>query len=127
MPLIELQFPNNTGAIPSLQVGDIAFYASGTNISDTGGFNNFSLSEQNLVTIGTITSVSTTSGTIEIICNISSHTTPPTTTDFNLIAKDNTENLSVLVGYFGTAKFINDSTEKAELFATSCEITESSK
>ena len=85
MPLIELQFPNNTGVIPSLQVGDIAFYASGTNISDTGGFNNFSLSEQNLVTIGTITSVSTTSGTIEIICNVSSDTTPPTTTDFILM------------------------------------------
>ena len=127
MPLIELQFPNNTGVIPSLQVGDITFYASGTNISDTGGFNNFSLSEQNLVTIGTITSVSTTSVTIEIICNISSDTTPPTTTDFILFAKDNTVNLSGLVGYFGTAKFINDSTEKAELFATSCEITESSK
>ena len=53
--------------------------------------------------------------------------TPPTTSSFILFSKDNTVNCSSLVGYYGSAKFKNDSTEKAEMFAASCEINESSK
>ena len=36
-------------------------------------------------------------------------------------------NMSSLTGYYGEVQFKNDSIEKAELFATSCEIVESSK
>ena len=47
--------------------------------------------------------------------------------DLILFAKDNTVNMGSLLGYYGLAKFKNNSILKAEMFATACEISESSK
>jgi len=80
-----------------------------------------------MTTIGLVDEITIGDGGFYVICDISSDTTPPTTTDFILFAKDNEVNLSSLKGYFGKTKLINDSTEKAELYAISCEIVESSK
>lgn len=130
MPLIELFFGEQTEVPTSLQVGDTAYYISGTDLS-TVGFTYASdaqATEQNtMTTIGTVDEITTGNGGFYVICNISSDTTPPTTTDFILFAKDNEVNLSSLKGYFGKTKLINDSTEKAELYAVSCEVVESSK
>ena len=52
--------------------------------------------------------------------------TPPSGS-FIFFSKDNKYNMSSLTGYYGEVQFKNDSIEKAELFATSCEIVESSK
>ena len=35
--------------------------------------------------------------------------------------------MSSIKGYYGSAKYINNSEKKAEMFATACEINESSK
>ena len=47
--------------------------------------------------------------------------------DFILFAKNNQYNKSSLKGYYAQAKFQNNSTEKAELFAATCGVEESSK
>ena len=155
MPLIELTFDsifvgNDTSQLPSmLQVGDTAYYVPGTNINayDANGvglngshiqYTSNVTEQQVLVTIGLVTDILvnesttnaigvTTEGGFTVICDISQDTTPPTTTDFILFSKDNEVNLSTLKGYFGKTKLINNSTEKAELYAISCEIAESSK
>ena len=46
---------------------------------------------------------------------------------FILFAKDNRVDVSSLVGYYGSVKFKNNSTTKAEMFSVGCEISESSK
>ena len=42
-------------------------------------------------------------------------------------SKDNKVNLTSLLGYFASTKFVNTSPTKAELFSVGCEIAESSK
>jgi hypothetical protein len=54
-------------------------------------------------------------------------TVAPTTSAFYFFSKDNKYNMSSLTGYYGDVKFRNNSTEKAELFATSVDVTQSSK
>tara|TARA_R100000734_G_C3263950_1_gene61808 strand:+ start:55 stop:483 length:429 start_codon:yes stop_codon:yes gene_type:complete len=142
MPLIELFFEEQTSAPASLQVGDTVFYVSGqsllnfspnlpiitTSSNPTDIFNAPDITEQQaMTTIGTVDEITFGDGGVYVICNISADTTPPTTTDFILFAKDNEVNIGDIKGYFGKTKFINDSTEKAELYAISCEIAESSK
>ena len=51
----------------------------------------------------------------------------PTINDYFFFSKDNGVNLTSITGYYAEVEFKNNSTEKAELFATACEITESSK
>ena len=46
---------------------------------------------------------------------------------FISFAKEKKINTSSLLGYYADVKFVNDSTEKAELFSVSSEIAESSK
>ena len=142
MPLIELFFEEQTFAPASLQVGDMVYYVSGQSLLNFGTnlpiittssnpadiFNAPDITEQQaMVTIGTVDEITFGGGGFYVICNISSDTTPPTTTDFILFAKDNEVNIGDIKGYFGKTKLINNSTEKAELYAISCEIAESSK
>tara|TARA_R100001086_G_scaffold63401_2_gene29403 strand:+ start:402 stop:839 length:438 start_codon:yes stop_codon:yes gene_type:complete len=145
MPTFELTF-NNLDYLPSIQVGDIAFYA--TPAAESGGFQ--SSEQSDIVTIGEITAISQNSNSVDnlflnpqltpydeqfetlpttfkITCEISADTPPPTTTDFIFFAKDNRVNMSSVLGYYGSAKFKNNSTVKAEMYSTSCEIDESSK
>lgn len=51
----------------------------------------------------------------------------PSTDSYFLFSKDNSVNVTSILGYYGEVEFKNNSTEKAELFATACDITESSK
>tara|TARA_Y100001968_G_scaffold326427_1_gene369463 strand:- start:378 stop:992 length:615 start_codon:yes stop_codon:yes gene_type:complete len=50
-----------------------------------------------------------------------------TTDDYYFFAKDNSVNASSMTGYYGEVEFKNNSTKKAELFSTACDIVESSK
>ena len=124
---ITLVFATNQ-AQASIQVGDTAYYIDP---SSSGGFqvgDNFT--QDNITTIGKVTSVSSpisNSDSLTVVCDMINNVTPPTTSSFILFSKDNTVNCSSLVVYYGSAKFKNDSTEKAEMFAASCEINESSK
>ena len=120
MPTIQLQF--STIQQLSLQMGDTVYYATMDN--ETGGFQ-INDTDEDLVLIGTITNINSTTSTIT--CNIAADTPFPTTTSFILFAKDSEVNTSSLLGYYGSAKFINDSSNKAEMFSVGCEINESSK
>ena len=122
MTEITLQFPITEQL--SIQVGDTAYYINPD--ADLGGFQ--VADQDNLETIGVVTYVQEDSGgTFVVKCDMVNDATPPTTSSFILFSKDNTVNMTSLLGYYGSAKFKNNSTTKAEMFATSCEINESSK
>jgi len=52
---------------------------------------------------------------------------PPNETDFIFFAKNNSINAGSIKGYYASVEFRNNSTEKAEMFTASCDISESSK
>ncbi len=145
MPTFTLTF-SDLEFLPSVQIGDIAFYA--TPAAESGGFQ--SASQSDIITLGEITGIAQNSNnvdnlfmnpqftpydeqfetittTFQITCDISADTPPPTETDFIFFAKDNRVNMSSILGYYGAARFKNNSTVKAEMFAAACEIDESSK
>jgi hypothetical protein len=99
----------------SVQVGDIAYYSY--NISNVGGFNRSTLSTTKK--LGPIVAVNENSITVE-------GDTPPANA-FISFAKDKKVNTSSLLGYYADIKFVNDSTEKIELFSVGSEIAQSSK
>tara|TARA_Y100001938_G_scaffold135624_1_gene197487 strand:+ start:5853 stop:6224 length:372 start_codon:yes stop_codon:yes gene_type:complete len=123
MAEITLYFPETEQS--SVQVGDTAYYINPDD--DSGGFQ--VANQDNLVLIGTIIEIqpSPPNSTFVIKCNIDDSTPLPTSSSFILFSKNNSVNCSSLLGYYGSAKFKNNSTEKAEMFATSCEVNESSK
>jgi len=125
MSEVSLTFQAPDGQI-SVQIGDIAYYVNLD--SPSGGFD--IASQSNIVTIGPIIAIQKPTyygGVLVLTCDMENDVTPPGTSSFILFSKDNTVNCSSLLGYYGSAKFINDSTVKAEMFAASCEINQSSK
>ena len=109
----------------SAQVGDIIYYShSGVNI---GGFDNAAL--ENTRMLGEILSIeSNATGGINITVRYDDAvTTPPVNGDYISFAKDKRVNTSSLLGYYASIKFINDSTDKVELFSVGSEVVESSK
>ena len=113
------QDPQLTG----IQVGDTAYYVDTSNIATTGGFSTTS-SLNNVIEIGVVSGFS---GTYNIEVTVTNAITLPTTNDYIFFSKDNSVNLSSLKGYFAEIKFVNDSTEKAELFSIAMNVEESSK
>ena len=123
MAEITLDFPKIEQS--SIQVGDTAYYINPDD--NSGGFQ--VANQDNLVLIGTIIEIhpSPPNNSFVIKCNIEDSTPLPTSSSFILFSKNNSVNCSSLLGYYGSAKFKNNSTTKAEMFAASCEINESSK
>jgi len=109
----------------SAQVGDIVYYShSGVN---TGGFDNTALANTRM--IGPITSIINNAplpGWTLWVDHISLAPLP-TLGDYISFAKDKKVNTSSLLGYYANVKFINNSTDKVELFSVGSEISESSK
>ena len=128
MATIILQFPR--AEYPSLQIGDIAYYAK----MDTplAGFQRND-SEESFTTIGSVKNIDDTTSLSDGTFNkiglntLGLYIEEPDTTTFVFFSKDNTVNMSSLLGYYGSAKFKNNSTTEAELFSVGCEISESSK
>jgi hypothetical protein len=124
MPDITIQVTKTD--YPSLQIGDTAYYSNVTNIA---GFNTSS----SFTKIGVIKGINNATAlddgteTTTLTCEIDTTTPVPGTNDFIFFSKDNKVNLTSLLGYFASIKFKNNSTSKAEIFAVSCEIAESSK
>jgi hypothetical protein len=121
---------------PSLQVGDI-IYKSGTttvestfNVSETSGIQR--VGEVKGVVDGSIVDGATdplnpiTTLTKAITVEIEEDVTI-TNTDFLFFSKDNIINKSSIVGYYGSANFVNNNSKRAELYSVGCEISESSK
>ena len=107
---------NNT----SIQVKDYAYYVDNVN-TVTGGFQ---VSDEIPKPIGIITSIG---GNFIVIETPLCDTNKPSSNDFIMFQKDRVVNNTSLLGYFAEVKLINNSTEKAELFALSSEISPSSK
>tara|TARA_B100000902_G_C27208009_1_gene862742 strand:+ start:855 stop:1229 length:375 start_codon:yes stop_codon:yes gene_type:complete len=111
---------------PSLQIGDTAYYS---NITSSAGFS----TSNSFTKIGLVKGISNATAlddgteTTTLTCEIDEDTVVPTTSDFIFFSKDNKVNLTSLLGYFASTKFVNTSTAKAELFSVGCEIAESSK
>ena len=124
MPDITIQVPRTD--YPSLQIGDTAYYS---NVTSTAGINtSSSFTKIGLIKgINNTTSLDNGTETTTLTCEIDEATVVPTTSDFIFFSKDNKVNLTSLLGYYASVKFKNNSTEKAEMFATSCEVNESSK
>jgi len=104
----------------SAQVGDIVYYTTGG--SSVGGFDNADL--VNTVKLGPIVSMTPT--TIDVEHDPSVVPVPPNNSYISFV-KDPTVNTSSLVGYYASVNFVNDSTDKIELFAVGSEVSESSK
>lgn len=122
MAYIDLTFTGNgnTTKNTSAQVGDNVYYV---NTSTSGGFTTGS----SPVEMGTIKSITSSTSNIVITVNVESDLAAPTTDSFIFFNKEESINTSSIKGYFGKAKFKNNSTSKAELFSSACEISESSK
>lgn len=108
---ITLLFPTAVNA--SLQVGDTVYYLA---------------ANEEIVEIGLITSITiNANGSVTVVANISTLTTPPTNTSYIFFTKDSQGNTSNLKGYYAEAQFRNDKTTEVELFSVGSEIFESSK
>ena len=105
----------------SLQIGDLAYFVVDPSQTALGGFDR-SIDEPTL--IGPITVIDIDNNIITVDDN---GVDVPGANDFIMFAKDTQINLSGLVGYYAEAKIINNSTEKAEMFSVSSEISVSSK
>ena len=149
MPDVTYQFPRNE--YTSLQIGDIGYYVA-MQENPVGGFevNNPNAPEP-LVFMGPIKTIdhttTLTDGTLTttIIFEMDENTEQPTQDNYIFFAKndrfrtaddqlsgDTTDgavgiNATSLIGYYGSVKYVNRDSAKAEMYATSCEVSESSK
>jgi len=126
MPNISLNFDNMN---ISAQVGDIVYYShSGALL---GGFDNTAL--PNTVMLGPILSIVDNSlvggvGWTIVVDHINGGiNNPPALGDYISFAKNKRVNTSSLLGYYASVNFVNNSTNKVELFSVGSEISESSK
>ena len=119
MPNITLNFPFDINV--SAQEGDTAYYVPTTPSAS------FNVNSSAVIEIGVILSISPGIPSSMVVFTTLAPALYPNTGDFILFSKDNAVNMTSLLGYYGSAKFKNNSTAKAEMFATSCEINESSK
>ena len=102
------------------------FLANNPEVSLVGGqIEEFIDDIDNIVLIGPITNVNSSSNTLTI--DQPAGQAPPSSSDFIMFSKDNRANASGLLGYYAKVKFINDSKDKIELFAVGSEVFESSK
>ena len=110
----------------SAQIGDIVYY---TPASPQGGFIQGALA--NTIMLGPIIEIKyLANGTTSVkVAYDNSITSLPPSKDkpFYSFAKDKRANTSSMLGYYASVKFVNDSTDKVELFAVGSEVSESSK
>ena len=126
---ITLTFGFQSGSLnSSLQIGDTAYYTNPTDVAEFDVNNS-------MVEIGTVTAIGfdDDNNQTTVVCNMDATTPPPTDgtggtpQSYIFFSKDNKVNLSSMLGYFSKAQFKTNSTDRAEIFATACEVFESSK
>ena len=115
MPDITITFDQDINS--SLDINDSIYYV---NLATSGGFD---VADSEIVRIGKV--VSKTNSTITV--GVPDAVTAPRSSDFIFFSKDNIANLTSLIGYYAEIKFINNSTEPAELFSMGVGAVESSK
>ena len=104
----------------SIQIGDVVYYEKPTVV--TGGTLGFTRLDSNqLEKAGVVTNINNNTITLDDSGAL------PTKNDYCLFVKNQVVNMNGLSGYYADIMFENNSKQKAELFAVSSEITESSK
>jgi len=113
----------------SLQVGDTIWY---TTPSTVGGYD--TATKDSLIKLGNVEFISNQYQAYEIKVSQPHDPNDPnvvapvlTNQSFVMFSKNNKVNLGKVKGYYAEVNLKNNSTEKAELFAVSSEISESSK
>ena len=116
---------------PSIQKGDIVW--SSGNIQAVGDTSDFSHEvtdndngQSSMSEIGIVTDIKNLGSSYEITIE-ADESFNPSTTAFYFFSKNNIANKSSIKGYYNKVKFTNDSKVKAELFATSFAVSQSSK
>ena len=120
-----IQIPRNQ--YPSLQVGDEVY--SKSLIVSNSGFQQASAGARlgDVASINNTTSLDDGTETTTLVINVFNTGGPsPSINDFVFFVK-NKINITSLLGYFAKMQFKNDDKDRAELFAVSTEISESSK
>jgi hypothetical protein len=110
----------------SCQVGDLAYYVTTTQVAGGG----FTINDSDGVAlIGEIRQITNpTSNAPTIICDTDvGYSVLNGQSKFILFSKDNKVNLSSVLGYHASVKFVNDSTVESELFSVGMDMFESSK
>ena len=104
MQLVALTIPG--GINTSLQIGDAVYYSSINPVGSSG----FTASSSHITFIGTVTSIDLSQSKV-----------------FIMFGKNKAVNSSSLIGYYADVKFVNNRTDKVELFSVGSEVSESSK
>ena len=110
--------------LTGVQVGDTVYTVDSSAV--VGTFTTTS-NLNNVIELGVITSFS---GTYEINVDLLSTVTVnqiPSSGDYIFFSKDNAVNLASLKGYYAEVKFVNNSTDQAELFNIGIGVDISSK
>jgi len=119
MAIVTLQFPLPINV--SVDVGDKVYFADPT---ETGGFN----VGAGLLAFGTIASIQEQGNIATFTVDTGSSVAGfPTINSFILFSKSKQINSASVKGYYANVKFVNNSETKAEMYSTSCDVTESSK
>jgi hypothetical protein len=123
---------NLTEVNTSLQVGDL-IYARGTSIHGATGIATGTIGDASTGTgsnhlVGILRRIQNNGSTISLMIDASMLSTPfiPTANQFLMFSKYSQGDAGVS-GYYAKAKLVNNSTEKAEIFAVSSEIIINSK
>ena len=113
----------------SVRVGDNIYYSSTP--TQTGGFNTVdnNSGEAAIVLFGTVESINhqTPDNGFTIKVDKDASAANPTSGDFIFFSKDNEINITSLKGYYGSIVLKNNAVNKAELFAVTCGVVESSQ
>ena len=151
--MITLTF-TNTDLNKSLEVGDLIYYVDNVVsnldnsgfVSGDGNANSVNPGVSTMIWMGAVAGFEvdnnpsqspfeqdTTENTLTIYVDTTvtgENPTAPSSNgggDFIFFAKNNVVHQSSILGYYNSVTLSNDSKEKAELFAVTCEVTESSK
>lgn len=136
--ILNLEFQNVINV--STQVGDTAFYAPIHTIGSTSDAYN-TAKTVDTIALGKITEIINPDlfdggiATIRVLCDLVDPITniplpgvaPPPIGSFIMFGKNKKVNTNSLLGYYAEVKFVNDSTEKVEMFSVGAEVQESSK
>ena len=117
MALIILSFSGTVNT--SVQINDIVYSVSTNNLGgfDTGNSNN-------IIILGPVDSV----GINSVTYDDTDSGNQPGIGDFIMFSKDNTANMTSLLGYFTSVRLINDdAVNHGELFSVAADYFESSK
>tara|TARA_R100000544_G_scaffold37221_2_gene28018 strand:+ start:4958 stop:5374 length:417 start_codon:yes stop_codon:yes gene_type:complete len=138
MAILDLIFNHDINV--SVQVDDLVYFVPTVPVGVPGTLGNWeatttphdSAPKEDIILIGPVTAFVPWNGTITTITAdydnmIAAQYGPPNPNDFIMFSKDNKVNLSSLLGYYAKAKFRNNSTSEAELFAVGADFVESSK